>query len=222
VHEIKVKTAAMTRIGRHDSEFRDIFNGAAKAVLAGIEPRSIAATFFASFAPTELCQIADPAALAADTLAAAAPGYAAPVHGPFLTGGEALFRALEHGVERGDVLVIGCEKMTHVEAARAAGLLAPRARAVRRQDLASNTCSSGRLFSPRHRFMRKAVVRLATADCWPGQVCCFVSTTRGKAAKPTYTTEPSNKASFVSATRSKPLWMGSADRRSGSIIRPHT
>jgi acetyl-CoA acetyltransferase len=126
VHEIKVKTAAMTRIGRHDSEFRDIFYGAAKAVLAGIEPRSIAATFFASFAPTELCQIADPATLAADTLAAAAPGYTAPVHGPFLTGGEALFRALEHGVERGDVLVIGCEKMTHVEAARAAGLLAPR------------------------------------------------------------------------------------------------
>jgi acetyl-CoA C-acetyltransferase len=49
------------------------------------------------------------------------------VRGPFKTGGEALFAALADGVSAGrEVLLVGCEKMTHVPAGRAAGLLSPR------------------------------------------------------------------------------------------------
>jgi acetyl-CoA acetyltransferase len=127
VGEIKVKTAAMTRIGRHDRDFRALLAEAAGQALAGADPDRIEAVYFAAFAPAELCGIADPAAAARETLRAISPGLDLPVRGPFRTGGEALFRALAHAATaRGDILVLGCEKMTHVDAGTAAGLLAPR------------------------------------------------------------------------------------------------
>ncbi|MDH3198679.1 MAG: thiolase family protein, partial [Candidatus Krumholzibacteria bacterium] len=55
------------------------------------------------------------------------PGWKGMVEGPARTGGEALWRVLSTWWDgRGDALLVGCEKMTHVEAGAAAGLLAPR------------------------------------------------------------------------------------------------
>jgi len=127
VSEIKIKTAAMTRIGRHDGDFRSLLARAAALALDGIDPGRIRAVFFSSFAPTELCAIADPAGLAGEVLRAVAPGLRAPVLGPFLTGAEAIHRALQSADRTpGDVLLVGCEKMTHLDAGAAAGMLAPR------------------------------------------------------------------------------------------------
>jgi acetyl-CoA C-acetyltransferase len=127
VSEIKIKSAAMTRIGRHDMDFRSLLAEAAGLALDGADPDRIRAVYFASFAPSELCNISDPATIAREALRAVAPGLRAPVLGPFLTGGEAIHRALAGADEwGGDVLLVGCERMTHLDAGTAAGLLAPR------------------------------------------------------------------------------------------------
>jgi acetyl-CoA C-acetyltransferase len=127
VGEIKVKTVAMTSIGRHARDYRSLLTDVIRAALAVPGVESLDAVFLASFAPSELCGIADAADLARDAVRAAAPGADGPVFGPFRTGGEAMFRALEFSRSRpGDILVAGCEKMTHLDAGIAAGLLAPR------------------------------------------------------------------------------------------------
>jgi len=127
VREIKVKTAVMTRIGRHDEAYATLAADAAVRALADVDPVAIEAVFLASFAPRELCGLADPARTVMDAIASRAPSLRAPIRGPFKTGGEAMFHALEHmREESGDVLLVGCEKMTHLDAGTAAGLLAPR------------------------------------------------------------------------------------------------
>ena len=120
-----MKTAAMTRIGRHDGDYASLAAEAVADVLAEVDAGPVRAVYLASFAPVELCQIPDPARLVADLLAV--HELRVPVHGPYKTGGEALFHALQSMRETpGDVLVLGCEKMTHVDAGTAAGLLGPR------------------------------------------------------------------------------------------------
>ena len=127
MREIKVKTAAMTRVGRHDADYATLAADAAAQALADVDASAVEAVFLASFAPRELCGLADVGRLVADVIAARAPSLQAPLHGPFKTGGEAMFHALEFMREgRGDVLLVGCEKMTHLDAGTAAGLLAPR------------------------------------------------------------------------------------------------
>lgn len=117
----------MTRIGRHDAGWESLLRESAAAAIAGADPLRIGAVFLSAFAPRELCGIADPAAELRRVLGELAPGWAPPVMGPYRTGGEALFLAAERCEAGGnDVLVVGCEKMTHVDAATAAGLLAPR------------------------------------------------------------------------------------------------
>ncbi|HXV12800.1 MAG TPA: thiolase family protein [Candidatus Krumholzibacteria bacterium] len=117
----------MTRVGRHDADFAALAADAAWEALAGADASAIEAVFLASFAPRELCGLSDPAGTIASVLAARVPGVRAPLHGPFKTGGEAMFHALEFmRAARGDVLVMGCEKMMHLDAGTAAGLLAPR------------------------------------------------------------------------------------------------
>jgi acetyl-CoA acetyltransferase len=125
----------MTRFGRLDAGYMDLLGEAADAVLADADPGRIGAVFYASFAPTELCGVHDPASELSISLKRSYPGLDAPVYGPFKTGGEALFAALEtitggRGAAGprpdGDVLLIAGEKMTHRAAAEAAGLLAPR------------------------------------------------------------------------------------------------
>lgn len=117
----------MTRIGRHDSDFRSLLAEAATLALRGCDAARIDAVCLASFAPAELCGVTDAAALLRDVLHEIDDRLDAPVSGPFLTGAQALHQALHDMRGRaGDTLVIACERMTHVDAARAAGLLAPR------------------------------------------------------------------------------------------------
>ena len=128
----------MTGIGRLESDYPTLLGDAAREVLQNADPGCIGAVFFASFAPTELCRIEDPAAAVSDVLSEISPELDAPVYGPYKTGGEALFAALETmtggaagagpypGSAHEDVLLIACEKMTHLKAGTAAGLLAPR------------------------------------------------------------------------------------------------
>ncbi len=117
----------MTNIGRHDRDFLSLLLDAAAGALGEADPARVTSVYLASFAPGELCGIDDVAALADDALRPLLPRFRGPVRGPFLTGGEALFQALERReADDGDVLLVGCEKMTHLDAATAAGLLAPR------------------------------------------------------------------------------------------------
>lgn len=120
----------MTRIGKHRSGYFELVREAAARILADADPERVERIFFSSFAPRELCGIEDPAGELAAALRADFPALDAPVSGPFKTGGEALYRALAvagdgNGSDR-DTLLLACEKMTHVDAATAAGLLAPR------------------------------------------------------------------------------------------------
>jgi acetyl-CoA acetyltransferase len=127
VREIKIKSAVMTRIGRHDADYSSLLAQAARSALVDGSPGRIDSVFLSSFAPRELCGIEDAPALVRMTLRECGVEGAPAVHGPFRTGGEALHHAIErcHRTDD-DVLVVGCEKMTHVDAATASGLLAPR------------------------------------------------------------------------------------------------
>ncbi len=119
----------MTRIGKHRSGYFDLAREAARRILDTADPERVGRIFFSSFAPQELCGIEDPAGELAAVLRADFPALDAPISGPFKTGGEALYRALTESGNGGgdrDTLLLACEKMTHVDAATAAGLLAPR------------------------------------------------------------------------------------------------
>jgi acetyl-CoA C-acetyltransferase len=127
VREIKLKSAVMTRIGRHDEEYSSLLAQPIAALLPRMDPSSLDSVFLSSFAPRELCGIADARESVRDALRACGIHGDPPVHGPFRTGGEAIYHAIERCLATdGDVLVLGCEKMTHIDAATASGLLAPR------------------------------------------------------------------------------------------------
>jgi acetyl-CoA acetyltransferase len=126
VREIKIKSAVMTRIGRHEDDYAGLLTQAVRDALAASGSSSLAVACLSSFAPRELCGITDAASLLRKALRACGVNDA-PVHGPFRTGGEALQSGIERcGESDGDVLVVGCEKMMHLDAGTAAGLLAPR------------------------------------------------------------------------------------------------
>lgn len=126
MREIKIKSAVMTRIGRHEAAYADLLAQALNAALDASGSSSLDSVCLSSFAARELCGISDAAALVRSALRERGVNDA-PVHGPFRTGGEALHTAIERcAVTDGDVLVIGCEKMMHLDAGTASGLLAPR------------------------------------------------------------------------------------------------
>jgi acetyl-CoA C-acetyltransferase len=119
----------MTRLGKLESEYLELVCRAAGEVLEGVDRERVRRIYFSSFAPVELCGIADPAGAVDAVLRERLPGLDARVLGPYKTGGEALYHALEETSSTGadgDTMVLSCEKMTHVDAATAAGLLAPR------------------------------------------------------------------------------------------------
>lgn len=144
----------MTRFGKLGSGYLDLVCEAASSALDGVDPGSVGRIFFSSFAPNELCGIEDPTGAVSAALKERLPDLDAPVYGPHKTGGEALYHALEslngrripgspapsssksgrtrtsgrrnRGQTGGDTLLLACEKMTHVDAGTAAGLLAPR------------------------------------------------------------------------------------------------
>ncbi len=99
----------MTRVGRHEADFAALVADAADAALARADASAIEAVFLASFAPRELCGLSDPARVVGDALARRLPALRAPIHGPFKTGGEAMFHALEFMRDaRRDVLLGPC------------------------------------------------------------------------------------------------------------------
>jgi acetyl-CoA acetyltransferase len=127
MRKIKIKSAVMTRIGRHDADYHTLLAQSIGSVLREGKPGAIDSVFLSSFAPRELCGIEDARELVRRSLREFGVDHDPPVHGPFRTGGEALYHAIElcHATDD-DVLVVGCEKMTHLDAAGASGLLAPR------------------------------------------------------------------------------------------------
>lgn len=101
---------------------------AVRGVLSTADLDRVSDTYIASYAPAELCRIADPFREVTQAMQTEFPALRATHHGMFKTGGEALYRALSdmsRGGE-GDVLVIGSEKMTRVGTAEAAGILSCR------------------------------------------------------------------------------------------------
>jgi acetyl-CoA C-acetyltransferase len=131
VPKIKIKTAYMTRFGRSGADYLSLVGSALDGALAGVDVERIDRVYLSSFAPSELCGIADPLGALRRLLAERHPRLSAALNGPYKTGGEALFEALEVS-SRGDVLMVACEKMTHVGAGTAAGLLSPRVNPVER------------------------------------------------------------------------------------------
>ena len=130
--EIKLKSSAMTVIGRRRDDYLSLLLDAAAPVLhegAGAGARRV---YLSSFAPAELCGIDDPLRQVGAALGEAYPEMAGfEMRGPFKTGGQALYTALEESQEvGGDFLILSGEKMTHVDARKAAGLLAPRSNPV--------------------------------------------------------------------------------------------
>jgi acetyl-CoA C-acetyltransferase len=127
VQKIKLKSASMTRFGKLDADYFALLIEAVRPVFEQSDPGRIERIYFSSFAPRELCGIRDPAPAVLDTLKKNYPQIDAPILGPYITGGEALYAALETSAAlSSDTLVLACEKMTHVDAGTAAGLLAPR------------------------------------------------------------------------------------------------
>jgi acetyl-CoA acetyltransferase len=127
VKKIKIKSIAMTRIGKLEDDYLSLVMRAVEPVLSANDAGRISDVYFSSFAPRELCAIPDPLASVARLIQRRFPQCGADFHGPFKTGGEALFAALEKGCDdHGEMLVLACEKMTHIDAGDAALTLADR------------------------------------------------------------------------------------------------
>lgn len=117
----------MTRLGKLEDEYLSIVMQAAEPILAATDAGRIRDVYFSSFAPRDLCAIPDPLGDVARLIRERHPLCRADFHGPFKTGGEALYEALQRGCDdRGDIMVLACEKMTHINAGEAALLLANR------------------------------------------------------------------------------------------------
>ncbi len=119
-----------------------------RGALATADVGRVRDVYVASYAPTELCRIESPFDLVARTVASEFPDLRCEYHGLFKTGADALYQALVAMSDRGsadgdsansdgkgstqgsrndgDVLVVGAEKMTHLDPAVAAGLLSAR------------------------------------------------------------------------------------------------
>jgi acetyl-CoA acetyltransferase len=127
VREIKVKSAVMTRVGRHEEPYDALLGTAIRAAIQPHGSDRIDSVYLSSFAPRELCGISDARIPVRDALRACGVTNEPRIHGPFRTGGEALLGGIERCAHTEcDVLVVGCEKMMHLDAGTAAGLLAPR------------------------------------------------------------------------------------------------
>jgi hypothetical protein len=127
VKKIKIKSVEMTRLGKLDDDYLSLVMRAVEPVLGATDAGRIRDVYFSSFAPRELCGITDPVGDVARGITKRYPECRPNFHGPFKTGGEALFAALQQGFDhQSDILVLACEKMTHVDAGGAALSLANR------------------------------------------------------------------------------------------------
>lgn len=124
----------MTRFGKLDADYSSLVAGALRPILERLDPDRRFRVYFSSFAPERLCAIKNPTAVVRDVIKRIIPEKDVPVFGPFRTGGAALFTALEElATTAGDALILACEKMTHVDAGTAAGLLAPQVNPVQQR-----------------------------------------------------------------------------------------
>ena len=126
---IKVKSTAISRFGRSPDDLAAITGAAAAGILDDADLDRIAHVFIASYAPGPLSSLSDPFRALTRAIQGRYPRLRATYHGVFKTGGEALYQALEAmtaTADAGDVLVIGAEKMTHLDPAEAAGILGRR------------------------------------------------------------------------------------------------
>lgn len=129
--KINIKSCFVSPFGIRDGDYLSITMEAVRPALDATDISRVTHVYLASYAPVELCGIADPLACVRDEIRAIYPGLDAAFRGLFKTGGEALFRALNDMSQTdrandGDVLVVGSEKMTHLRPAVAAGFLAAR------------------------------------------------------------------------------------------------
>jgi len=122
----------MSRFGRRRSDYLATTMEAVRAALATADRARVRDIYLASYAPADLCRIENPFGLVAGAIASEFPDLRCGYHGLFKTGADALHRALvamgggsQAGPE-GDVLVVGAEKMTHLDPPVAAGLLSAR------------------------------------------------------------------------------------------------
>lgn len=112
----------MTRFGRLDGDYASLLLESARAILAGCDPRRVSSVYLSSFAPGPLCGIRDLRGTVSRAFKKEFPSLEAVYHGPFKTGGEALFACLDC-FEGTNALVLGCEKMTHMDARTSSGML---------------------------------------------------------------------------------------------------
>jgi acetyl-CoA acetyltransferase len=133
VKRIKIESCFVSRFGRRNAGYLETVMEAVRGVLATADLTRIRDIYVASYAPSELCQIEDPFNLVARAVASEFPDLRCRYHGLFKTGADALHRALvamgdggSHASPEGDVLVVGAEKMTHLDPPAAAGLLSAR------------------------------------------------------------------------------------------------
>jgi acetyl-CoA C-acetyltransferase len=131
VRKIKLKSCFVTHFGRLNDGYVDICLEAARPVISVSDPGRISHIYIASYAASGMCGIAEPFQTVSRAIQTEFPSLRASYHGFFKTGGEALFKAIAElaeaqGDDPGDVVVIGAEKMTQVDAPTAAGILSQR------------------------------------------------------------------------------------------------
>jgi len=129
VKKVKIKSVYLTRFGRRDDDLVAITLEAVRGAVEGRDIGRISDIYLASYAPGELCDIADPFRMLTLAIQAEYPAMRATYHGLYKTGGAALFGALTDASPTngtGERLVVGSEKMTHLAPGTAAGILAAR------------------------------------------------------------------------------------------------
>ena len=121
----------MTRFGRLDRGLETLALDALRGVMAETDPGCVDRIYLASYAPAELCSIANPLKKLTLAIQTEFPELRAKFHGIFKTGGEALYQALQDidsmgAGKAGQTIVLGVEKMTHLPPAKTAGILSHR------------------------------------------------------------------------------------------------
>jgi acetyl-CoA acetyltransferase len=129
--KIKIKSAYLSRFGKLEEDYLSITAAAVRALAGATDVRRVEHIFLAAYAPGPLCGIDDPFRHLTQRIQGEFPRLRATYHGIFKTGGEALHQALalaahQSTASSGEIIVVGSEKMTHLNPAQVAGILSQR------------------------------------------------------------------------------------------------